>query len=173
MNIDEFGIVSFTEQEICDLLYQKHDLKLDNFLLSDNEKFNHSNKLLHAGYKKLKKYTPNTVTVAEFDHENQQKWFTPDDYLNFDIETWLLDQCSTPEQTSRVLLEIDLFEKTNLLNLVKYLKYLVDIMDKNNVVWGVGRGSSTASYILYLIGLHLVDPIKYDIPIEEFFKQGN
>jgi DNA polymerase III alpha subunit len=50
------------------------------------------------------------------------------------------------------------------------MKYLVDTLRKNNVVWGVGRGSSVASYILYLIGVHKVDSIKYNLDINEFLK---
>ena len=43
-------------------------------------------------------------------------------------------------------------------------------MRLNNVVWGLGRGSSTASYILYLLGVHKIDSLYYDLPIEEFLK---
>jgi DNA polymerase III alpha subunit len=50
------------------------------------------------------------------------------------------------------------------------MKYIVDTLRANNVVWGVGRGSSVASYVLHLIGVHKIDSVKYDIPIEEFFK---
>jgi DNA polymerase III alpha subunit len=53
---------------------------------------------------------------------------------------------------------------------LKTMKYIVDTLRKNNVVWGVGRGSSIASYALFLIGIHKIDSIKYDIPITEFFK---
>lgn len=173
MKVDDFGIFCFTEQEVCDLLYQNHRLDLNNFILVDAEKFNQSNKALHTGFTKIKKYVPFDGTVEEFDRANQRQWFIPDQYLNLDIKNWLLNQCCNQEQTDRVTLEIELFEKTNLLNLVKYLKYLVDTMTQHNIVWGVGRGSSTSSYILYLIGLHMIDPIKYNIPIEEFFKQGN
>jgi DNA polymerase III alpha subunit len=49
---------------------------------------------------------------------------------------------------------------------------MVDVMSEKSLVWGVGRGSSTASYVLYLIGVHSINSIKYDIPIEEFFKLG-
>jgi DNA polymerase III alpha subunit len=51
------------------------------------------------------------------------------------------------------------------------MKYIVDTLRANNVVWGVGRGSSVASYVLHIIGVHKIDPIKYNIPIEEFFKE--
>jgi DNA polymerase III alpha subunit len=43
-------------------------------------------------------------------------------------------------------------------------------MRSSNIVWGVGRGSSVASYALYLIGIHKIDPIKYNLSINEFFK---
>jgi len=173
MPVDEFGLVSFTEQEICELLYQNPNLNFDQFLLENPEKYNNANRLLHSGFKKLSKYHPSDLTIEEFDKLKQQNWFLPERYQTMDIKQWLLDRCQHQEQIDRVNSELILFEQTNLLNLVKYLKYLTDVMTEKNIVWGVGRGSSTASYILYLIGLHLIDPIKYNIPIEEFFKKGN
>jgi DNA polymerase III alpha subunit len=50
------------------------------------------------------------------------------------------------------------------------MKYLVDTLRKNIIVWGVGRGSSVASYILYLIGVHRIDSLYYDLDIAEFLK---
>jgi len=46
----------------------------------------------------------------------------------------------------------------------------VNIFEENKVVWGTGRGSSCASYILYLIGIHQVDSVKYDLDLGEFFR---
>jgi DNA polymerase III alpha subunit len=43
-------------------------------------------------------------------------------------------------------------------------------MRDNNIVWGVGRGSSVASYVLYLLGIHKIDSIKYNLSPDEFFK---
>ena len=57
-----------------------------------------------------------------------------------------------------------------MLDLLFYLKYLVDTMRGNSIVWGVGRGSSVASYVLYLLGVHKVDSIKYDLDINEFLR---
>ena len=53
---------------------------------------------------------------------------------------------------------------------LKCMKYIVDTLREHNIVWGVGRGSSVASYVLHLLGVHKIDSIKYDIPIGEFFK---
>jgi len=47
---------------------------------------------------------------------------------------------------------------------------MVDTFRKNNVVWGVGRGSSVSSYVLYLLGVHRVDSIKYKLNINEFLR---
>jgi len=48
--------------------------------------------------------------------------------------------------------------------------YFVDTLRKHNILWGVGRGSSVSSYILYLIGIHRIDSIKYNLNIGEFLK---
>ena len=83
---------------------------------------------------------------------------------------WLIDQCKTEEERTRVDEELTLFIQHGMFDLLFYLKYLVDTMRENNIVWGVGRGSSVASYVLYLIGVHKVDSIKYQLDINEFLK---
>ena len=63
-----------------------------------------------------------------------------------------------------------MFQERNLFNLLKYLKYLVDTMQSNKVIWGVGRGSSVASYVLYLLGVHKIDSMYYDLDPGEFLR---
>ena len=43
-------------------------------------------------------------------------------------------------------------------------------MRENQLIWGVGRGSSTASYVLYLLGVHRIDSMYYDLDPEEFLR---
>ena len=57
-----------------------------------------------------------------------------------------------------------------MMDLLRYMIYLVDFMRKENIVWGVGRGSSVASYVLYLIGIHKVDSIQYGLDYKEFLR---
>jgi DNA polymerase III alpha subunit len=82
----------------------------------------------------------------------------------------LYEQCTTEKERARVDEELLLFIQHGMFDLLFYLKYLVDTMRENKIVWGVGRGSSVASYVLYLIGVHRIDSIKYDLDIKEFLK---
>jgi DNA polymerase III alpha subunit len=97
-------------------------------------------------------------------------WFIPYEYKTMDILDWLYQRCPTPEIRERVVEELRLFAKHDMIPVLKTMKYVVDTLRANNVVWGVGRGSSVASYVLHIIGVHKIDSIKYNIPIEEFFK---
>jgi DNA polymerase III alpha subunit len=102
---------------------------------------------------------------------NIQNWFIPKEYQDIDIESWVREQSPPwdPEH-SRVEQELALFDKHGMIPVLKAMKYIVDTLRANNVVWGVGRGSSVASYVLHIIGVHKIDSVKYNIPIEEFFK---
>jgi DNA polymerase III alpha subunit len=93
-----------------------------------------------------------------------------DAYKDLDIETWIMQRCDTDTKMRRAQDELVLFRQHNMIDVLRYCKYLVDIMRYNNIVWGVGRGSSVASYVLYLIGIHKIDSIKYDLDIKEFLK---
>jgi DNA polymerase III alpha subunit len=43
-------------------------------------------------------------------------------------------------------------------------------MTANRLIWGVGRGSSVASYVLYLLGVHRIDSMYYELNPEEFLR---
>lgn len=104
---------------------------------------------------------PNTI------HKN--KWFIPDDYCP-NLTEMLYEMCETDEQKDRVSQELELYIRHGMYDILHVMKYIVDTLRNNNVVWGVGRGSSVASYVLFLIGVHKIDSVKYKLPIEEFFK---
>jgi DNA polymerase III alpha subunit len=100
---------------------------------------------------------------------DKNNWFIPNEYKLLDIERYLVEQC--PEQNyTRLAEELALFEHNNMIPVLKTMKYVVDTLRKNNIIWGVGRGSSVSSYVLYLIGIHKIDSVKYALPIDEFFK---
>lgn len=97
-------------------------------------------------------------------------WFIPEEYKKMDIEEFLVSQCPK-ENYQRLLEELQLYKSHNMIPVLLTIKYIVDTLRKNNIVWGVGRGSSVASYVLFLIGIHKVDSVKYKLPINEFFKE--
>jgi len=97
-------------------------------------------------------------------------WHLPKEYQELNITEFLI-QNSHSINHQRVIQEIKLFEKHNMIPVLRTMKYVVDTLRANNIVWGVGRGSSVASYVLHIIGVHKIDSIKYNIPIEEFFKE--
>jgi DNA polymerase III alpha subunit len=110
------------------------------------------------------------ISTAEFDRNCQANWFMPEEYFNFDINEFLKSKCESDAELERVELELELFSKHNMTPVLKYLKYLVDTMRSNSILWGVGRGSSVASYCLYLLGVHRINSILYDLDIHEFLK---
>jgi DNA polymerase III alpha subunit len=94
----------------------------------------------------------------------------PIEYQNMDIAKFVLDQCKNDSELQRAGQELLLFQERNMFTLLKYLKYLVDTMKNNNIVYGVGRGSSVASFVLFLLGVHRINSLFYDLPIEEFLR---
>lgn len=98
-------------------------------------------------------------------------WNMPDKYRNLNIEEYIADQYDlTKEQWTRVDIELKEFRQRNLTELLKFLVYFVDIIRNNNIIYGVGRGSSIASYVLYLLKIHRIDSFKYNLDIKEFLK---
>lgn len=174
MKYNKFGQSYTTEQELCDFLYQNPDLDLDLFMVEDPQTYNHAVAKTYADFKLLKKYVPldyrEDVPLELFDRVQQEHWHMPEEYYTMDIAQHILDLCQTEAELQRVGQELLLYQERDLFGLLKYLKYFVDTMRSNGVVWGLGRGSSTASYVLYLLGVHKINSLYYDLPIEEFLK---
>lgn len=170
MKIDDFGVVYYTNDEVCDLLYADPTISLDGIIVENPYLFNLTSKLLHAGYPRIISYFPPEGTVAAFDATNQSNWKMPDEYQKLDIAAWLLEKCVTEEELQRVGTELLMYQERNLFDMLRFMKYFVDTLRKHSILWGVGRGSSVASYVLFLIGAHRIDSIFYDLPIDEFLK---
>ena len=110
------------------------------------------------------------MSVEDFDHRNQGRWLMPDEYKQLDIAEYVLGLCESEAALQRVGEELLLYQARDLFELLKYLKFLVDVMQKNNLIWGVGRGSSVASYVLYLLKIHRIDSLHYNLDIAEFLR---
>ena len=100
----------------------------------------------------------------------RQYWLTPIEYTNIDVKDWCIAKCTNDQQRTRVLEEIQQFESRNMIPIMKHLIYCVDVWRSNGVFWGVGRGSSVCSFVLYLIGINRINPLDYDLDINEWLK---
>ena len=168
MLTDKFGQQIYTEQDLCDLYLTNPDIELKNVLVAEQIKFDAGLDLQKIPH--LIQYEPSSQTVKEFDEELRNKWFIPDEYRDFDIAKFVLDQCADEAELQRAGEELLLYQERDMFMLLRYLKYLVDTMRKHNIVWGVGRGSSVSSFVLYLIGIHKINSLYYDLSIHEFLK---
>ncbi len=118
----------------------------------------------------LIEYVFTDMTVEEFDVMKQNSWHMPDEYRRMDIAEYILSLCDSDAKLQRCGQELLLFQERNLFDLLRYLKYLVDTLQANRMIWGVGRGSSVASYVLYLLGVHRIDSIFYELDPSEFLR---
>lgn len=123
-------------------------------------------------------YSSKKIGIKQSLLEPTFDWTIPDRYKYMNIDEYLLGLSEFIEQDNlfekrliRLAKEIELFKKNNLQNVLKVIIFIVDQFKEKKIVWGVGRGSSCSSYLLYLIGLHDIDPVKYDIDIEDFLRE--
>jgi DNA polymerase III alpha subunit len=173
VKIDNYGRVIITNQEAFDAVYNGTLTDLENvFIDGDTNEYNRSREINADRIPELNSYKPFTdINVEQFDKLNQANWFMPKDYCP-DLIQRLYNLCDTKEQRARVDKELELFIQHDMLDLLHYLKYLVDTLRDHKILWGVGRGSSVASYVLFLIGVHKIDSIKYGLDIHEFLKEN-
>ena len=172
MNYDKFGQAHTTTRELCDMLYKNPLLDLGLFYVEDWDRYNSAVTSEFADMPLLQEYhaLPKDYDVAKFHESLQAHWFMPAEYHKLDIAEHVLGLCKTQPELQRVGQELLLYQERDLLDLLRYLKYFVDTMRDNNVVWGLGRGSSVSSYVLYLLGVHKINSMFYDLDIKEFLK---
>ena len=171
MKTDELGIPRFSNKDLIDMIYRGHVDKCHVVLCDESDDVDLFNKVAKdQGLSGLTKYIPLDVDKKEFDGVLQSEWFMPNEYKNMDIYSYLEQRCETHEEITRVDEEFIEYDKRGMMPLLCYMVYLIDFMRENKIVWGVGRGSSVASYILYLIGVHKVNSIQYGLDFREFMR---
>lgn len=168
MKVDKYGQHIYTEEDLCNLYLSDPSIKVKNILVDDDISI--SDILDLDKVPKCNTYIDPNVSIKKFDLLNQEEWFLPDEYKDFNIAEYVLNLCQTDEELQRVGHELLLYHERNMFPLLIYLKYLVDTMRRHNIVWGVGRGSSVSSYVLFLIGVHRINSIFYDLSIDEFLR---
>ena len=165
---DNVGRVILTTDGLIDLLFEGQSI--DGLIVEENEETIKYNKFNEEGTLVLHTNELKQESIDDYDLNHTQIWDTPTKYREIQIEDWLLSKCFTDIQLDRFIEELHIFEEHDLFSFLKHLIVLVDNFRKNKIVWGIGRGSSVSSYVLYLIGIHRVDSIKYNLDIKEFLR---
>lgn len=167
---NKFGELVFSESDVCDLLMQGRNASDFTGMIVDStvdlSKF--PDTLNPAPDFHQQRF--HTCSVPEFHRIQQSQWHMPEEYQQLDIAEYILGLCNSEAELQRCGAELLLYQERDLFNLLRYLKYLVDVMTDNQIIWGVGRGSSVASYVLYKLGVHRIDSLYYNLDPSEFLR---
>ena len=172
---NQFGQTFLESDDLVTMLYRDPAMDVTDYEIKDPDEYNNAVKQLHLKIPELKQPRLDTtkwLTQEQFDLAHQAEYFIPKEYEQIDVMDYLSKKLTDKPQSiiDRVITEYQAFADLNMIPMLRYLIYLVDVMRENNVVWGVGRGSSVASYILYLIGIHKVDSVKHNLDYTEFLR---
>jgi len=171
MKSDKYGQLIYSQDDLFDLLMEGQDLTKASDIIVDNTVDLETGAVILNNVPLFISYDAMaSESIEEFDHSCQSEWFMPTKYKELDIAEYVLNLCTTQAQLQRCGQELLLYQERDLFNLLRYMVYLVDIMRENHLIWGVGRGSSVSSYVLYLIGVHRVDSFYYNLDPEEFLR---
>ena len=170
MKQNKFGELIFAETDVMDLVMQGRELTVLNSMIVDNT--------VDLGRMPdgldpvpgLQQQRFHTVSVPEWHAQQQANWHMPDEYKQLDIAQHILELCDTEAELQRCGQELMLYQERDLFDLLRYLAYLVAVMQANNIIWGVGRGSSVASHVLYKLGVHRINSLHYNLDISEFLR---
>lgn len=167
--VDPWGRTIVDYETVQELLYA--GTPLDDILVDSDPKIDAFNALLHQRGKD--RYALKQAATPDHSPEEEHRRRAEEWTLSLpgvDIREFVLSLCESDEQRARVHEEMDLYEAKGLLPILQTMILLVDHFRQNKIVWGVGRGSSVASYVLFLLGVHRIDSMKYGLSIKDFLK---
>lgn len=109
-------------------------------------------------------------------------WNLPDEYLNLDVVEYItnrhmditstiVDEKELFLRDKRLAVELSKYQGMKLLDILRAIIYIINTLTSQSIVWGVGRGSSVSSYVLYIIGVHDVDSFLYNLDINDFLHE--
>lgn len=167
---NKFGELIFDQTDVCNLLMQGKPLsELSGMIVDDSVDTTAWPDFIES-IPDLQQQQFHNCSVPAWHAQQQAHWHMPTEYQQLDIAAHVLSLCDSPEELQRCGSELLLYQEKNLFDLLRYLKYLVDVMKQNHIVWGVGRGSSVSSYVLYKLGVHRIDSMYYNLDIHEFLR---
>ena len=169
MKQNNVGELIYTEDDVCDLVMKGHTpAELSGMIVDSTVELKYLNELLDPVPQWL--YEKQRTNPKDFHAQQQSAWHMPEQYKNMDIAAHVLGLCSTEAELQRCGKELLLYQERDLFDLLRFMVYMVDVMTEHKIVWGVGRGSSVASYVLYKLQVHRIDSMYYNLDVEEFLR---
>jgi DNA polymerase III alpha subunit len=108
-------------------------------------------------------------------------WNIPEEFKQLDVVQYIFqlvqaktagyDEDQIDIRLLRTNEELKHYNRLGLFDVLRTLIYIINKLEEEQVVWGVGRGSSVSSYVLYLIGIHDVDSVQYELDINDFLRE--
>jgi DNA polymerase III alpha subunit len=170
MKQNKFGELIFAEEDVCDLLMKGHSTAdLSDMIVDSSVSLDTMTEILDPVPKFLQQRIHDCL-VLEWHAAQQSVWHMPEQYQTMDIAEHVLGLCTTEEELQRCGHELLLYQERNLFDLLRYMVYIVDVMTEHKIIWGVGRGSSVASYVLYKLKVHKLNSMYYKLDVEEFLR---
>lgn len=169
MKLDKFANPIFNEADIFDVLYSGHQIALSDIVVDDNYELSQLATIAEINFATIDNSLYD-LSIEEFDSKAQDLWFMPESYYSFDVQEYCISKCKSTIEKERVLAELTEFKNRNMIRVLQWLKFFVDTCLEENIIWGVGRGSSVSSFVLYLLNVHKIDSIKYNLDWREFLR---
>lgn len=169
VKINDYGDCEYSEEAIIEQIYQNPKLDISHLNI-ESKLYEQALAKLQIDLPKLLSKVTHTETISQFDKAHYNDWHMPESYTKIDVKNYLLEKCKNEQERERVEAEYKLFETKGFIKVLQFLIYFVDTLRHNNVVWGVGRGSSVSSFCLFLIGVHKINPLIYDLDYTEFLR---
>ena len=172
MKLDEYSNPIFEDEDVLDFMYENPD-QIDNIKFHDiltTDTVEQANNLLGVIPKDLPGFDETLQTsflINDFVMANDTD-LSINAYIN--LKDQIFATAQTQKEAGRMEVEFREFERRGLQKMLLMLNIMVKEMRMSDIVWGVGRGSSVASYVLYKIGIHKIDSLKYNLDHREFFK---
>lgn len=173
MKINDYGEMIWNQQDLMDLVMQGRDvMAMAQVCVDDDVDVSTlvQNVTDVGNIMTWRSATDPGLDRREFDQQQQSRWHMPQQYQDLDIAQHVLDLCGSQAELQRAAQELLMYQQRDMMDVLRYMKYLVDTLRDNQIIWGVGRGSSSASFVLYLLGVHRINSLEYDLDPGEFLR---
>jgi len=179
MIVNEYGQVNFGTKEILEKFYTQEWQTVKGFMHNVDEMNKWNGHCTHFELAPVEQSVKPLQDINAYHKQMSNTWNMPKQYAEFDRVGYFSKELVRRSLNSQQYLDylVDEIEAwSNIMstesatNLWRFLHYLIATCKENDIVTGVGRGSSVSSLVLFLLGVHAVDPVKYNLNYKEFLR---